>query len=160
MPRNAIGFPKVNDINHTQFDDSCPFCRIVLRIDHAQIVCETQTALAFFPLEPVALGHTLVIPKTHVTDLWTMDDSLAGGIMDAVLRVGRAIRVSMSPHGLNLISSAGEAASQTVFHLHLHVVPRWTGDHIGEIWPPSQPWPEPAKDDVADLVRDACTHQT
>ena len=73
-----------------------------------------------------------------------------------VLRVGRAIQEALTPEGMNLISSAGEAASQTVFHLHLHVVPRWHGDHIGNIWPPSEPWSETVKDDVADAIRRAC----
>jgi histidine triad (HIT) family protein len=56
---------------------------------------------------------------------------------------------------LNLISSAGEAASQTVFHLHLHVIPRWSGDRLGSIWPPSEPLTDDLKDETAAAMRDA-----
>src|SRR5207237_390139 len=106
------------------------------------IVCETESTLAFFPLKPAALGHTLVIPKRHVSDLWSADAALASQLMVAVLNVGRAIQLALKPEGMNLINSAGAAAWQTVFHLHLHVVPRWEGDHIKRIWPPAEPWSE------------------
>jgi histidine triad (HIT) family protein len=136
----------------------CKFCRIITGEEEARVVCETETTLAFFPLKPAALGHTLVVPKQHVADLWARDLAVADDLMDAVIVVGRAIQDSLHPDGMNLISSAGEAATQTVFHLHLHVVPRWHGDHIGNLWPPAEPWGETVKDEVADLIRAACRH--
>jgi len=77
-----------------------------------------------------------------------------------VVRVGRALQKALQPEGMNLISSAGEAASQSIFHLHLHLVPRWKGDRIGEIWPPKKPWSETVKEDMADLVRTACERES
>lgn len=139
-------------------DPTCDFCKILMGTEEAQVVCETESALAFFPLEPAALGHTLVIPKQHVPDLWSADDTIATLVTQAAVRVGRAIKDALEPDGMNLISSAGAAASQTVFHLHLHVVPRWNRDHIGPIWPPSQPWSETVKHDIADRVRRACDY--
>ncbi|MHB8590231.1 MAG: HIT family protein [Candidatus Dormibacteraceae bacterium] len=138
------------------YDPNCEFCRIVHRLEGARIVCETDVALAFFPLKPAALGHTLVVPKEHVSDLLNIDEALAEQLMALTVRVARAIDHALHPDGMNLISSVGEVASQSVFHLHLHLVPRWKGDHIPNIWPPPQPWPEAAKDDVAQLIRDAC----
>lgn len=73
--------------------------------------------------------------------------------MQAVIDVGQAITAALRPDGLNLISSAGEAASQTVFHLHLHVVPRWAGDRLGNIWPPSPPLTDEVKDETAVAIR-------
>jgi histidine triad (HIT) family protein len=138
-------------------DPDCEFCRIVRGVRPARIVADASDALAFFPLEPACLGHAVVIPKTHVRDLWAAGSVLDAGLMQVVIDVGRAITVVLRPDGLNLISSAGAAASQTVFHLHLHVVPRWAGDHFGDIWPLSPPLTEQAKDEAAAAVRAAYT---
>ena len=135
-------------------DLACEFCGIVRGERPARIVGESPEALAFFPLRPVALGHTLVIPKEHMRDLWS--PSVPGpGLMQAVRWVGQALIVALRPDGLNLISSAGEAASQTVFHLHLHVIPRWSGDRLGNIWPPSEPLSDDLKDETATAIRAA-----
>lgn len=133
----------------------CEFCQIVRGEQPARVVGDSSDALAFFPLRPVCLGHTIVIPKTHVRDLWAADSLPGMGLLQAAIRVGQAINRTLRPDGLNLISSAGEAASQTVFHLHLHVVPRWSGDHIGRIWPPSEPLSDELKDETAAVIRDA-----
>jgi histidine triad (HIT) family protein len=85
-----------------------------------------------------------------------VDELLAAELMRTAVRVAKVIRDALSPDGMNLISSVGDAAFQTVFHLHLHLVPRWEHDHIGNIWPPSEPWSETVKDEVADLIRAAC----
>jgi histidine triad (HIT) family protein len=139
-----------------RIDEDCPFCRIIQGWESARVVCETEFALAFFPLEPAVLGHTLVVPKEHVRDLWSVDEMLAGKVMQATVRVSNAVRAALNPAGLNVISSVGEAASQTVFHLHLHVVPRWHDDRIGRIWPPSTTYREDVKDDIAQLIRSTC----
>lgn len=114
----------------------CGFCAIARGDDRSvEVVCEGETWLAFFPLDPVTLGHTLVVPRRHVSNLWEADLALGAELMTAVIRVGRAIRTTLAPAGMNLITSAGEAAEQTVYHLHLHVLPRWQADHMDRIWP-------------------------
>ena len=138
----------------------CEFCRIVRGEERALIVCESADCLAFFPTEPATRGHTLVIPREHVSDLWLVPERLETSLMRMVVRVGRALQKALQPEGMNLISSAGEAASQSIFHLHLHLVPRWKGDRIGEIWPPKKPWSETVKEDMADLVRTACERES
>jgi histidine triad (HIT) family protein len=75
--------------------------------------------------------------------------------MLGVLGIGRAIREALSPDGMNLITSDGSAAEQTVFHLHLHVVPRWHQDGFGQIWPTGERYDEEALDGVADRIRAA-----
>ncbi|TMC04970.1 MAG: HIT family protein [Chloroflexi bacterium] len=137
-------------------DVDCEFCRIINGSAYARVVCQTDVAVAFLPLTPAVLGHTLVVPKRHVTDLWNVDESLAGLIMQAAVRVSNAVRVALDPDGLNLISSVGEAASQTVFHLHFHIVPRWHHDRIGRIWPPSVAYRDDVKDEIAERIRHAC----
>src|SRR5579863_10354455 len=117
-------------------EDDCPFCAIARGDDDSvEIVCEDDAWVAFFPLNPATPGHTLIIPRQHVSDLWQADQVLANELMVATQRVGRAIEQALAPEGLNLITSAGKTAEQSIFHLHLHVVPRWRRDGFGKIWP-------------------------
>jgi histidine triad (HIT) family protein len=76
--------------------------------------------------------------------------------MRGVIRVGRAIDAAISPEGMNLITSAGQTAEQTVFHLHLHVVPRWRRDGFGRIWPLEERYHDADLGDVAEEIRGAC----
>lgn len=115
---------------------SCEFCAIAALTVDADTVAATDDCIAFFPEEPATLGHTLVIPRIHVANLWKIQDyRLADALIRMVIRVGNALESAVSPEGMNVISSAGEAASQTIMHLHFHVVPRWRSDRIGQIWP-------------------------
>jgi len=113
----------------------CDFCGIVRGEQPAQVVYETEAVLAFLPLNPAATGHTLVIPRLHTPDFLSCPAPLAGTLAAAAAHVGRAVRAAVAADGMNLITSAGKAASQTVFHLHVHLVPRWDGDALGRLWP-------------------------
>jgi histidine triad (HIT) family protein len=135
----------------------CDFCAIARGADHSvEIVCEAKNWIAFFPHEPATLGHTLVIPRKHVLDLWKVESPLDAELMAAVIRVGRAIETALKPLGMNLITSAGKAAEQTVFHLHLHLVPRWNGDRFGRIWPVGEQHVDSDLGNAADRIRTAC----
>jgi len=139
-------------------DSDCEFCAIVRGDDPSvEVVCEGERWLAFFPLSPATPGHTLVIPRAHVADLWQVDPMLGNDLMVAVIRVGRAIETSLSPEGMNLITSAGETAEQTVFHLHLHLVPRWHRDGFGRIWPIEDKYEDADLENVASRIRGACS---
>lgn len=139
-------------------EQPCPFCAIARGEDRSvEIVCETDNWVAFFPLEPATPGHTLVIPRVHVPDLWAAPSALAAELMTGVLRVGDAVNAALKPEGMNLITSAGSAAEQTVFHLHLHVVPRWARDGFGCIWPiEGRRYENDELENVADLIRAEC----
>lgn len=137
--------------------EDCDFCAIARGEDRsAEVICEDKTWIAFFPLDPATPGHTLVIPRKHVADLWKVESSLGSELMAAVIRVGRAIDVSLKPEGINLITSAGKVAEQTVFHLHLHIVPRWQRDGFGRIWPVEGKFEDADLQNVADRIREAC----
>jgi histidine triad (HIT) family protein len=137
----------------------CVFCAIARGEDRSvEFVCEEETWVAFFPLGPATSGHTLVTPRAHVSDLWKAPPSLAADLMAAVIRVGDAIDAAVAPEGMNLITSAGEVAEQTVFHLHLHVVPRWRQDHFGKIWRPGgKTFSDAQLKDAAARIRAACS---
>jgi histidine triad (HIT) family protein len=136
---------------------ACAFCAIARGEDPSiEVVCQGENWIAFFPLSPATPGHTLIIPRMHVADLWKIEPPLGGDLMAAVIKVGRAIQASLTPEGMNLITSAGETAEQTVFHLHLHVVPRWRRDGFDRIWPPEGRYEDADLEDVANRVRQAC----
>jgi histidine triad (HIT) family protein len=140
-----------------EYLDGCEFCAIARGSDRSvEVVCESDGWIAFFPLDPATPGHTLVVPKTHVANFWQLDGSLATELTNAVIRVGRAIDRALSPEGMNLITSAGRAAEQSVFHLHLHVVPRWQRDGFGDIWPHGQRYEDANLDDAAGKIRAEC----
>jgi histidine triad (HIT) family protein len=137
--------------------DGCDFCAIARGEDRsAQIVCEGEDWVAFFPSKPATKGHTLVIPRRHVADVWELEAPLSSELMTAVIRVGRAVQEAVRPDGMNLISSAGSAAEQTVFHLHLHVLPRWSKDGFDRIWPSDSPFEDAELVNVARQIREAC----
>jgi histidine triad (HIT) family protein len=136
--------------------ESCDFCKIARGDAEAEVVCEGEHWVAFFPLHPATLGHTLVIPREHIENLWAASLSVGGELMQAAIEVGRAIQDALQPDGLNLISSAGAAAEQTVPHLHLHVVPRWDDDAFGRIWPRQKETPDEVVRAAATRIRAAC----
>jgi len=121
---------------------SCPFCAIIMGEGWAREIYRDDHTAAFFPLRPATLGHTLVVPRRHIPDIWELPEADAARLSRAVLRVAAALRAAVTPDGLNIIQSSGAAATQTVPHLHIHLVPRWAADAIGPIWqakPPSHP---------------------
>ncbi len=137
--------------------EDCAFCAIARGEDESvEVVCAGDDWVAFFPLNPATPGHTLVIPRQHVADLWQVEPPLDGVLMGAVIRVGRAIEAALKPEGMNLITSAGKTAEQTVFHLHLHLVPRWSKDGFGKIWPTGDRYEDANLDGVAERIRAAC----
>lgn len=108
----------------------CPFCEIAAGTAPARFVYTWPDALAFIPLNPVVAGHTLVIPRVHVTD-FAADPEVSAATMRRAAEAARGIR----PDGpMNLITSWGAAATQSVAHLHLHLVPRAEGDGLALPW--------------------------
>jgi histidine triad (HIT) family protein len=131
------------------YDPNCPFCRIASGEADAHVVAADEYCLAVLDASPAARGHTLVIPRAHVTDLWSADPEIAAAVGRTCAVVARQIRTQLAPDGLTLRQNTGEASGQRVFHLHVHLVPRWHGDgSVG--WP----WPPPQEHDPFDVLRD------
>ena len=97
-----------------------------------------------------------MIPRRHVPDLWSADPTLAGELIAAVIQVGRAIEAALTPDGMNLITSSGAEAEQTIYHLHLHLLPRYRDDGFDDIWPPKRDMPDLDLEGIANRIRDAC----
>jgi histidine triad (HIT) family protein len=109
----------------------CIFCSIVAGSAPAVTVYEDDDVLAFMDIRPFSEGHTLVIPKAHASGLDELEPALGGRVFQAAQRIARALRRSDLPvDGVNLMLADGAAAMQTVFHVHIHAVPRRHGDKL------------------------------
>jgi len=117
----------------------CVFCRIVARQIPATVVHEDEHTLAFMDLGQVNPGHVLVAVKAHVENVFGLDAPQASAVSLAMLRVARAIRDAFVPQGLSVYQANGKAAGQTVFHYHVHLVPRHEGDGMALTWPVKNP---------------------
>jgi histidine triad (HIT) family protein len=127
----------------------CVFCRIVRGELPASVVHEDDACIAFMDLGCVSPGHTLVVAKRHASDLLDLDDVLAGRVFSGVARVAKAMQSAFAPDGLSVYQANGTAAGQTVFHFHVHVVPRWTGDAMAVHWPLTNPAREALEESAA-----------
>jgi diadenosine tetraphosphate (Ap4A) HIT family hydrolase len=103
----------------------CVFCQIVAGRAAASLVYADDLVLAFCDIEPFTAGHTLVVPRRHATGLSDVDDASVGRIFEVGRQVAAAARATLHCPGVNLFLADGAAAWQTVFHVHLHVIPRW-----------------------------------
>lgn len=104
------------------------FSKIINREIPADIVYEDEQVLAFLDISPVNPGHTLVIPKKYFKNIFDGESEILGQMMKVAQKIGQAILELKLADGVNLIMNNGEAAGQEVWHAHLHVVPRKTGD--------------------------------
>lgn len=106
----------------------CIFCAIARGDAPARIVHDDERTLAFMDLFPLTRGHALVIPKVHSDNIFDADPDDAAAVMRTAQKVAQASQAAFAPDGLNLLQTNGAAAMQTVFHLHVHVLPRYVGD--------------------------------
>ncbi len=113
----------------------CIFCKIINSELPAAKVYEDDHVLAFLDISQVTKGHTLVIPKVHTENIFTLTPEAAGQLFRVVPMIANALKRAFSPVGLNLLNNNGEQAGQTVFHCHLHLIPRYgKGDGFGAVW--------------------------
>ncbi|MEV5771872.1 HIT domain-containing protein [Streptomyces antimycoticus] len=133
--------------------DDCVFCRIVEGVEPARIVHSDQETVAFLPLTPAVAGHVLVIPRQHVRDAWELDEPTSLALTRAVRQVMHAVRSAFEPEGMNIITSVGSVATQSVMHVHVHIVPRNENDRMGRIWPPPRSSAPEHLDQLAERLR-------
>ncbi|HWA39883.1 MAG TPA: HIT family protein [Burkholderiales bacterium] len=134
-------------------DPSCIFCRIVAKQIPATVVYEDAQTLAFMDIGQVNPGHVLVAAKAHAENIYALDDEQASALFRTASKVSRAIRAAFAPEGLSVYQANGKAAGQTVFHIHLHLVPRHEGDGMALSWPVKNP-PRERLEEYAARIRD------
>jgi histidine triad (HIT) family protein len=116
---------------------NCIFCKIVAGEIPAQILEQDQHTLTFMDIAPATRGHALVIPKRHATDLWEIEPAELSAVAEAARRQSLRVRDRLGADGVNLLNSCRAAAWQTVFHFHMHVIPRYAGDPLKLPWEPT-----------------------
>ena len=130
----------------------CVFCKIVTGQMPSTRVFEDEHSLAFMDIGQVNPGHVLVAVKKHADNLYALDGAQAAAVARASVRVARAIRDAFKPEGLSVYQANGEAAGQTVFHYHVHLLPRHAGDGMEFTWPVKNP-PREMLEDYAAKIR-------
>jgi histidine triad (HIT) family protein len=110
--------------------DDCIFCQIVAGELPSERVDEDAHTVAFMDINPWTRGHALVIPRNHSTDLLEVGDEDLHHTATAAKRLAARMKERLDADGVNLLNACGEAAWQSVFHFHIHVIPRWSGDPL------------------------------
>jgi histidine triad (HIT) family protein len=126
-------------------DPDCLFCKIVAGDIPATIVAEDERTIAFMDINPATRGHALVIPRTHARDVHEIDTEDLEAVAAAAQRIAALQLERLGADGVLLMNSNGSASWQTVFHFHMHVIPRYAGDRL------KLPW-TPAPGDMDDVV--------
>ena len=123
-------------------DPDCLFCKIVAGEIPSERVDEDERTVAFMDINPATRGHALVVPRRHAANLLEIDAEDLAATVAAAQRLARTTTERLGADGVNLLNSCGPAAWQTVFHFHIHVIPRYEGDPLKLPWAPSPGDPE------------------
>jgi histidine triad (HIT) family protein len=132
----------------------CVFCRILAGELPSTMIAESDRAVAFMDVSPATDGHLLVVPRNHTPDLLSAEPADLSACVLLAQAMARLVRERLGATGVNLVQSSGAVAWQTVFHLHLHVIPRYDGDPLRLPWVPAQGDPAAIAAAAAKLTAD------
>jgi histidine triad (HIT) family protein len=133
-------------------EEDCIFCKIIAGEIPAQIIAEDERTIAFMDISPATRGHALVVPRAHARDLLEIEPADLEAAALTAQRVARRMPERLGAEGVNLLNSCGRAAWQTVFHFHIHVIPRYSDDPLQLPWTPAEGDPDEIKA-AADALR-------
>ena len=122
--------------------DDCIFCKLANGDIPTNTIYEDDDFRVILDAAPAAKGHALILPKNHADNLFTLDDATAGKVLVLARSVAGRMKEVLGCDGVNLVQNNGEAAGQTVFHFHMHIIPRFTGDGVGLTWKQLSPTAE------------------
>ncbi|MFP4057451.1 MAG: HIT family protein [Candidatus Brocadiia bacterium] len=115
-------------------DPECIFCKIIAGDVPSECVFQDDHAVAFLDINPIAPGHTLLVPRKHCEGLLDAPADVLHAVIERAPRVARAVMKATEAEGFNLIQFNGSCAGQEVFHLHFHIIPRRPGDGVSFAW--------------------------
>ena len=115
-------------------DQNCIFCKIANGEIPAAALYEDEDFKVILDLGPASKGHALIIPKEHYKDLYELPDEMAAKVMTLAKKMITRLRDVLGCDGYNIVQNNGESAGQTVFHFHMHLIPRYQGDGVGIGW--------------------------
>ena len=116
--------------------DDCIFCKLANGIIPTNSLYEDDIVNVIFDANTASEGHVLILPKEHFDNIYSLDDKTAAHVFQVAVKVANAINDSLHPVGLNVVQNNGEAAGQTVFHFHMHIIPRYENDTVNIGWKP------------------------
>ncbi len=116
--------------------DDCIFCKIASGEIPSTTIYEDNEFKVFFDVNPASYGHCLIVPKNHYNDIFDMDAETGGKLFGLATAVARALKKELNCDGMNIVQNNGLIAGQTVFHFHLHIIPRYEGDTVTVGWQP------------------------
>lgn len=134
-------------------DPDCIFCKILTGELPATIVDEDERTIAFMDIAPATRGHALVIPRTHTPDLLSIDPDDLRAVAVASQRLAARAKERLTADGVNLVNSCGAVAWQTIFHFHVHMIPRYENDPLRLPWVPEPGDPEEIAAAAQELAR-------
>lgn len=122
--------------------DDCIFCKIANGEIPSTTLYEDEDFRVILDMGPATRGHALLLPKEHYADLFELEDETAAKALKTAKKIGAKMKKALHADGLNVVQNNGEAAGQTVFHFHMHLIPRYKDDHAGILWEPKETTPE------------------
>lgn len=117
-------------------DDNCIFCKLANGEIPTATLYEDEDFRVILDASPAAKGHALILPKQHYANLYELDDSVASKVLVLAKKMITKMTDILGCDGYNIVQNNGEAAGQTVFHFHMHLIPRYEGDGVGLTWKP------------------------
>ena len=114
--------------------DDCIFCKLANGVIPTNSLYEDDVVKVIFDAGPASLGHVLILPKEHFDNVYALDDDTAAHVFQVAVKVAKALKEGLNLEGLNIVQNNGEIAGQTVFHFHMHIIPRYKGDTVNVGW--------------------------
>ena len=118
--------------------DDCIFCKLANGVIPTNSLYEDDVVKVIFDAGPASSGHVLILPKEHFDNVYALDDDTAAHVFQVAVKVAKALKEGLNLEGLNIVQNNGECAGQTVFHFHMHLIPRYKGDNVGITWTPGE----------------------
>lgn len=116
--------------------ENCIFCKIANGEIPAATLYEDENFRVILDLGPASKGHALILPKSHAANIYELSDEMAAKAMILAKKMATAMTEALKCDGFNIVQNNGECAGQTVFHFHMHLIPRYEGDQVGITWKP------------------------
>ncbi len=132
--------------------DSCLFCKIINKEIPGAIVYEDDAVLAFLDVNPVNIGHTLVIPKSHFPNIYELPEEITAKIATVLKKLSAAVKAAVSAGGINIVMNNGAAAGQVVEHAHIHIIPRYENDGF-KPWKGARGYEPGEKESVSEKIK-------
>lgn len=132
--------------------ENCIFCKIANGEIPSATLYEDEDFRVILDLGPASKGHALILPKEHAANIFELPDDLAAKAIVLAKKIAATLKEGLHADGVNIVQNNGEAAGQTVFHFHMHIIPRYKGDTVNVTWKPGE-LTEDAKEEILGLFK-------